>query len=81
MSKPCAQEMSKISEPRQNQERNCYQQEELAIHDIPFGYFCDGLSNRKYIIRTRKRHSIYPQLQGICDTKLCKYLLIKNYLE
>ena len=52
--------MSKISDPSTFgfdlqvlawQKRNSYQQKQLTIHDIPFSYFCERLSNRKYIIR------------------------------
>ena len=49
---PYAQVMAKIGEPRYQQKKDCYRQKELAIHDIPFGYFCGRLSKPKYIIRT-----------------------------
>jgi hypothetical protein len=52
MGYPCKQVMAKIDEPRYNQEGECYKKKELTIHDIPFGYFCGRLSNRKYIIDT-----------------------------
>jgi len=45
VSYPCAQKMTKSDEPIQNQGGDCYQQKEFAIHDIPFGYFCERLSN------------------------------------
>ena len=50
MSKPCAQITIAIDEPRYQKKEDSYKQEELAIHDIPFGY-CERLSNRKYIMR------------------------------
>jgi len=33
------------------QKKDSHRQKELAIHDIPFSYFCERLSDRKYIIR------------------------------
>ena len=47
---PYVQVMAKVGEPRYQQKRDCYQQKELAIHDIPFSSFCERLDNRKYII-------------------------------
>ena len=49
-SEPYAQVMAKADKPRQNQETKSYQKKQTTVHDIPFGYFCGGLSNRKYII-------------------------------
>ena len=44
----------------------------MEIHDIPFGYFCERLDNRKYIIRISQRHFIF---QGILGQKFTQSLL------
>ncbi|MFC1717518.1 DUF1670 domain-containing protein [Candidatus Poribacteria bacterium] len=59
----------------------------MTIHDIPFGYFCDRLSNRKYIIcrcktsfyfsarprdSTHKREIITFYLQGCLTPTIAK---------
>jgi hypothetical protein len=61
---PCAQVMTRIDEPRQNQKTNSYQQKQVAIHGIPLGYFGERLSNRKYIMRIHVMFFIFQQFQG-----------------
>ena len=40
--------MAKIDKTRYLKERDYHKQKKLAIHDIPFGYFSERLSRRKY---------------------------------
>jgi hypothetical protein len=48
--------MTKIIEPGQWEEKEGYKQKQVAIHDIPFGYY-DRFSKRKYIIYTQTTSS------------------------
>lgn len=54
MGYPCKQVMTKIIEPGQWEEKEGYKQKQVAIHDIPFGYYYynDGLdfSNKAEIM-------------------------------
>ena len=50
MSSPCAQIMAESDKPRYQQDEDIHKQKQMSIHDIPFSYSCEGLSNRKYII-------------------------------
>ena len=60
----CTQAIVISDETRQNQKGDCHQKKLMEIHDIPFAYFSERFSNRKYITAYRNVILFFSRSKG-----------------